>query len=120
MAIVSLFHSTVVIYRLRCIQNILIVHTAAVVTALNHFCLPFRCFTVIGSNIFGTPKDVDILLSHLALVEFAALPGLHVRAVEEPGEEDEVAAVHQQRQLEVGLAHPALHTCKRGNFYRLS
>ena len=33
-----------------------------------------------------------------------------VGVVEEPGEEHEVAAVHQQRQLEVGVAHSALET----------
>ena len=33
-----------------------------------------------------------------------------VGVVEEPGEEHEVAAVHQERQLEVGVAHSTLES----------
>ena len=42
--------------------------------------------------------------------ELFPLTLVDVGVVEEPGEEHEVAAVHQQRQLEVGVAHSALET----------
>ena len=38
-----------------------------------------------------------------------------VGVVEEPGEEHEVAAVHEERQLEVGVAHSALESWQERN-----
>ena len=36
-----------------------------------------------------------------------------VGVVEEPGEENEVAAVHEKGELEVGVTHSALEACQK-------
>ena len=59
---------------------------------------------------FGFFHDNLLVLILESVGELFPFTLVDVGVVEEPGEEHEVAAVHEERQLEVGVAHPALES----------
>ena len=58
----------------------------------------------------GFFQDNFLVLILESVGELFPLTLVHVGVVEEPGEQHEVAAVHEERQLQVGVAHTALES----------